>query len=164
MRSSHLHRVPPDIPPQSEQIEDLLRFARSLDSHSDPERLLCSLPAELCSVVTSNTTALIHMNGSGVTWYVANGEGAAIDAELDATQWQDEICRLVSQHTQPVIFSPLDQEAGSSALLRFFRRHGNQSLCFIPLNKALGRLGALCFARKQLDGFSKKEISLLSLI
>jgi formate hydrogenlyase transcriptional activator len=165
MRSSHLHRVPPvDIPPQSEQIEDLLRFARSLDSHSDPERLLRSLPAELCSVVMSNTTALIHTNGGGVTWYAANGDGVAVDAELDATQWQDEVYRLVSQHTQPVVFSPLDRDVGFSALTWFFRKHGNQSLCVIPLNKVLGRLGALCFARKQIDGFSTNEISLLSLI
>jgi formate hydrogenlyase transcriptional activator len=34
----------------------------------------------------------------------------------------------------------------------------------LPLNKAQGPLGTLCFARKQHDGFSEKEIGLLSLI
>jgi formate hydrogenlyase transcriptional activator len=165
MRSSHLHRVPPvDIAPQSEQIEDLLRFARSLDAHSDPERLLRSLPAELCSLVTSNTTALIHRNGDGFSYYAVDDKSSAIDAELEMSQWQDEVCQLLSEHPQPIVFSSLDQEVRFPSIVRFFRRHGNQSLCVFPLNKVLGPLGALCFARKQHDGFSKTEIGLLSLI
>jgi formate hydrogenlyase transcriptional activator len=163
--SSHLHHVPPvDISPQSEQIEELLRFARSLDAHTHPERLLRSLPVELCSVVTSNTTALIHRNGVSLSWYAVDSKKSAINTELETSQLQDEICLLLSEHRQPIVISSLDQEARFSGFFQFFRNHGNQSLCVLPLNKGPGWLGALCFARAQQDGFSKNEISLLSLI
>ena len=162
---SHLHHVPPvDISPQSEQIEELLRFARSLDVHTHPEGLLRSLPVELCSVVTSNTTALIHRNGDSLSWYAVDSKKSAINTELETSQLQDEICLLLSEHRQPIVISSLDQEARFSGFFQFFRNHGNQSLCVLPLNKGPGWLGALCFARAQQDGFSKNEISLLSLI
>jgi formate hydrogenlyase transcriptional activator len=163
--SSHLHHVPTvDISPQSEQIEELLRFARSLDAHTHPEGLLRSLPVELCSVVTSNTTALIHRNGDSLSWYAVDSKKSAINTELETSQLQDEICLLLSEHRQPIVISSLDQEARFSGFFQFFRNHGNQSLCVLPLNKGPGWLGALCFARAQQDGFSKNEISLLSLI
>src|SRR5260370_25268713 len=165
MTSVDLHNVPPvDNAQQSERVEDLLRFVRSLDAYSDPERLLCSLPAELCSVVMSNTTALIHIDGDYVSWYAVGSKKSAIGAELEMAQWQDEIFQLLSQHQQPVVISSLDQEVRFPGIVGLFSRYGNQSLCILPLNKALGPLGALCFAREQPDGFSQKEICLLSLI
>src|SRR5260370_28126132 len=165
MTSVDLHNVPPvDNAQQSERVEDLLRFVRSLDAYSDPERLLCSLPAELCSVVMSNTTALIHINGDYVSWYAVDSKRSAIGAELEMSQCQDEIFQLLSEHPEPIVFSSLDQEVRFPGIVGFFSRYGNQSLCILPLNKALGPLGSLCFARKELDGFSKEEIGLLSLI
>jgi formate hydrogenlyase transcriptional activator len=165
MRSLHLQSAPTaDSGLQPEQVVDLLRFARSLDAYSDPERLLCSLPAELCSVVRSNTTALIHINGDYVSWYAVDSKRSEIGAQLEMSQWQDEIFQLLSEHPKPIIFSSLEQEFRLPGIVGFFSRYGNQSLCILPLNKALGPLGALCFARKQLDGFTKKEICLLSLI
>ena len=165
MSSSHLHRVPRvDVSPQSEQIEDLLRFTHSLDAYSDPERLLRSLPGELCSIVPSNTSALIYGDGGGVTWFAVDSKGYAIGSGLEMSQCHDEISQLLSEHTHPIIFSPLDQEVRFSGIVRFFRRYGNQSLCMVPLNKTPDRLGALCFAKMELDGFSKEEISLLSLV
>jgi formate hydrogenlyase transcriptional activator len=165
MRSLDLHSVPPiDSAQQSEWVEDLLCFARSLDAYSDPERLLCSLPDELCSVFRSNTTALIHINGDYVSWYAVDSKMSAIDAELEMPQWQDEILQLLSEHPEPIVFSSLDQEVRFPGIVGFFSRYGNQSVCILPLNKTLGPLGALCFARKELDGFSKEEIGLLSLI
>jgi formate hydrogenlyase transcriptional activator len=136
----------------------------SSEQVTHPERLLRSLPVELCSVVTSNTTALIHRNGVSLSWYAVDSKKSAINTELETSQLQDEICLLLSEHRQPIVISSLDQEARFSGFFQFFRNHGNQSLCVLPLNKGPGWLGALCFARAQQDGFSKNEISLLSLI
>lgn len=168
MRSSHLHSPPPiDTAPQSEQIEDLLRFTRSLDAYSDANGLLRSLPAELSSIVASNTTVLIHMNGdgrAGLSCYAVDGKRAAIHEDFEMSQWHDEICQLLSVYPHPIVFSPLDSNGNFPALFQFFRKYGNQSLCVLPLNKAHSPLGTLCFARKQPDGFSKEEIGLLSLV
>ena len=47
---------------------------------------------------------------------------------------------------------------------RFFHGDGNRYLCVAPINPALRRLGALCFARGPEEDFSKDEIGLISLI
>lgn len=121
MRSSHIHRLSSfDTGPQSEEIEELLRFARSLDAHPDADRLLRSLPGELSSIVASNTTALIHMNGDGLSCYALESKKSVIEVEFEASQWQDEIDRLLSHHLQPVVFSPLDSKVTFPALFRSF--------------------------------------------
>jgi formate hydrogenlyase transcriptional activator len=164
MRSLDLQSISPvDSAQQSDWVEDLLRFAQSLDAYSDPEQLLGSLPAELSSVVMSNTTVLIHINGDHVSSYAVDSKGSSIGAQLEMSQWQDEIFQLLAEHPEPTIFSSLDQELRFPGMIGFFSRCGNQSLCMLPLNKALGSLGALCFAREQLDGFTKKEVGVLAL-
>jgi formate hydrogenlyase transcriptional activator len=121
MRSLHLQSAPTaDSGLQPEQVVDLLRFARSLDAYSDPERLLCSLPAELCSVVRSNTTALIHINGDYVSWYAVDSKRSEIGAQLEMSQWQDEIFQLLSEHPKPIIFSSLEQEFRLPGIVGFF--------------------------------------------
>jgi formate hydrogenlyase transcriptional activator len=162
MRSSPLRRVSPgDATPHVEKIEDLFRFARSLDAYRDPERLLRSLPLELSSVVGSNTTALVHVTGSDSLWYAVDADGFTIDLEPELPQWRAEINEFLSGCTEPVVVNSLDQEARFPGIVRFFRTHGNQSLCILPLDKMPSGLGAICFARKLHDDFSDGEVSLL---
>ena len=144
-----------------------MRFARTLDAYSDANGLLRSLPAELSTIVASNTTVLIHINGdgrAGLSCYAVDGKRAAIHGDFEMSQWHDEIRQLRSGYPHPSVFSPLDSNGNFPALFRFFRKYGNQSLCVLPLDKAHGPLGTLCFARKQHDGFSKEEIGFLSLV
>ncbi|NYF52103.1 sigma 54-interacting transcriptional regulator [Tunturiibacter gelidoferens] len=165
MRSSPLHHISPvDIATNVEQMGDLLRFAHNLDAYRDPEQLLRCLPAELSSVVVSNTTALIQMTGTDLSWYAVDGETSAIGLQPDLPQRRDEISEFLTAHQQPVVLASLDREARFPGIVRFFRTHGNQSLCVLPLNKAGGRAGALCFARKEPDGFSEREVGLLSFL
>ena len=162
MRSSPLRHVSSvDTAPEIEQIGDLLRFARSLDAYRDPERLLCSLPAELSSVAGSNTTALVHMTGGNSSWYAVDANGLTINLEPELPQWQAEIEEFLSGYPKPVVVTSLDREARFPGVFRFFRAHGNRSLCLLPLNRTPTGLGAICFAKKQDDGFSEKEVSLL---
>jgi formate hydrogenlyase transcriptional activator len=164
MRSSPLHRVSPvEFASQVEQNGDLLEFAQRLDAYRDPEQLLRSLPVELSSVVASNTTALIYMIGSDPFWNAVDSEGSAINLESDLALWGDEIREFLAEYLQPIVMS-LDGEAKSPALVGFFLKYGNQSLCVLPLNKTPHRVGVLCFAKKELDGFSKRDVGLLSFL
>ena len=161
----HSQRIPSaDIGLRSEQIEDLVRFARSLDSHSDSEQLVRSLPFELNNLVVSNASALILSADSSLSGYVIDSDGLIFAPEFQMEPWIDEIRQIASAESQPLVVSSLDQETRFHEIVRFFRERGNQSLCMLPLNTALHRLGVLWFAREPQDAFSRSEIDLLSLI
>jgi formate hydrogenlyase transcriptional activator len=167
MRTSRLqrsHSINIAIAQRSGQVEELQRFARRLDAHSDLEQLLRSLPAELGTLVTANTTALIYINEGNFCLYGVDGERSAIGGQSAMTQWRDEVDRLISEQPQPFVISSLDQEIRFPQVVQFFREHGNESLCVRPLNTAQRRLGVLCFARKSRAAFSPKEVGLLALI
>ncbi|WP_353062429.1 sigma 54-interacting transcriptional regulator [Tunturibacter psychrotolerans] len=162
MRSSPLRRVSSEgSTSHVEEIEVLLRFARNLDVYRDPGQLLRSLPAELSSVAGSNTTALVHVIGGDSSAYAVDADGFTINLEPELPQWRAEIEEFLSGHPQPVLVTSLDREARFPGVFQFFRAHGNHSLCVLPLNGSSGGLGAICFAKKQDDGFSEKEVSLL---
>jgi formate hydrogenlyase transcriptional activator len=161
MRSSPLRRVfSADTAPHIEQIDDLLRFASSLDSYRDPEGLLYSLPAELSSVANADTIALFHVIGDDSSSYAVDGEGSVLSFKPESPQWQVEIREFLSAHVEPVVTS-LERETRFPGIVRFFRAYGNHSLCILPLNKAPRGAGALCFAKKDPDGFSDEELRLL---
>ena len=164
MRSHPQRILSADTGLQSKQIEELVRFARRLDAHSDPEQLMRSLPSELSDLVVYNTTALILSKEIALSGYVVDAAGLAIASPSQIESWQDEICQLISEQSHPLVVLSLDQESGLQEVVRFFREHGNQSLCVLPLNTGLRRLGVLCFARVPREAFSKNEIGLLSLI
>src|SRR3984885_4316060 len=148
----------------AEQVEELVRFARTLDAHSDPEQLIHSLPSELSALVVSKTAALVLSKEIALWGYIVDNGGLAIIPESLRESWQDEICEVLSEQPHPFVVLSLDQEIRFNELVRFFRERGNQSLCVLPLHTAVRRLGALCFAREPRNAFSKNEIDLLSLI
>src|ERR1700733_5182000 len=146
------------------RVEELVRFARKLDAHPDPEQLIRFLASELSGLVVSKTTALVLSKEIALSGYVADNGGLAIIPESQRESWQDEICQLISEQPHPFVVLSLDQEIAFNQVVRFFRERGSQSLCVIPLYTAVRRLGALCFARAPRDAFSKNEIDLLRLI
>ncbi|MEI9979417.1 MAG: sigma 54-interacting transcriptional regulator [Edaphobacter sp.] len=147
----------------TEQIEQLARFARALDAHSDPKQLVRSLPSELSNLVIFNTTALILSKESPLSGYVLDGHGFAIPSGTGES-WQEEICQVISNQSHPLVIPALDREFRFRQVVRFFLERENQSLCALPLNTAQRQLGVLCFARMSPDAFSKSEIDLLCLI
>jgi formate hydrogenlyase transcriptional activator len=159
----------------AEQVEELLRFARTLDAHSDPEQLIRSLPNELGGLVESNTAALILSDEIALSGYVVDKGVLPITPEppRESSQneswqrqaWRDEICQTISE--QPIVLSldsSFDQEVKFNQAAKFFRERGNHSLCVLPLPTAVRPLGALCFARAARNAFSNNEIDLLCLI
>jgi formate hydrogenlyase transcriptional activator len=162
MSSSPLRRLSSVDPATSvEQMGNLLRFARSLDAYRDPERLLRSLPGELSSVVDADTTALIHVIGGEFSWHAVDGDGSTLGFQPELPQCRSEIAEFLSAYLEPVVVASLERETRFPGIIRFFRTYGNQSLCILPLTKTRGAVGILCFAKKQYDGFSENETSLL---
>ena len=175
--NSNLHQSN-GMPPSAEQVEEVLRFARKLEMHSDHEQLLRALPAEICVLVDCSTTALIHWHeGQLTTHVIANVvEGCALATDHSATDgttaarnWPEAGLASDLRAGKGARFSGArpalaDATRGFSEAIRFFRECGNQSLCLLPLRTALNRLGALCIGRKHPDAFSEQEVSLLSLI
>jgi formate hydrogenlyase transcriptional activator len=147
-----------------EQVEGLVRFARSLDAHSDPEQLITALPFELSGLVVSNSTALVLSKEIALSGYLVDDEGLAIIPVPLMESWEDEIYHVISELPLPLILLALDRETRFNEVVRFFRERGNQSLCILPLHSAVRHLGALCFARAPRYAFSSNEINLLRLI
>ena len=146
------------------QVYALLRFVGSLETHSNPERLLHSLPAQLGSLVVSDTIALVFENDGTLFLYGVDSGEPAIGAQPAMADWQTEIDRLASHDSQPVVVSWLDQETTLRHIAQFFSERGHRSLCLLSLKTAKRRLGALRFARKPRVSFSGREIAFLSLI
>ncbi len=71
---------------------------------------------------------------------------------------------LVYGPQRKLVLSSLDRETRFPETTKFFRARGNQSLCVLPLNTGLHRLGAICFGREHKDAFSEDEVCFLSLI
>ena len=145
-------------------VEEVLRFARKLGMHSDPEQLVRALPAELCALLDCTTTAVIHMHEDELHFHVVAGEGFVLPADLSAMKWPEEIWSAVSEEEKPLVIPSLDEEARFPEAVRFFRDGGSQSLCVLPLTTSLHRLGALCIGRGRREAFSDSESSLLSLV
>src|SRR5260370_4826447 len=63
-----------------------------------------------------------------------------------------------------MVISSLDLETLFTKTTKFFRALVNQSLCVLPMNACLHRLGAIFFGREHRDAFSEDEVCFLSLI
>ena len=153
----------------AEHDEELLRFARRLDMHHDLEGLLQALPTELGSIVPCKTTALAYQYEGTVSWRVADVGGYATQplssmVEWQETEWRETILPLVYGHERKLVLSSLDEETRFPETTKFFRGRGNESLCVLPLNTALHRLGAICFGRELANAFSENEVCFLSVI
>ena len=73
------------MPPSAEQVEEVLRFARKLERHSDHEQLLRALPAEICVLVDCSTTALLLWHDGQLTTQVVDREGCALASDHSTT-------------------------------------------------------------------------------
>ncbi len=58
--------------PAEKHVEEVLRFARKLGMHSDPEQLLRALPSELCALLDCTTTAVIHLHAEELRFHVVD--------------------------------------------------------------------------------------------
>ena len=78
-------------------VEEVLRFARKLGMHSDPEQLLRALPSELCALLDCTTTAVIHLREGEPSFHVVDGDGCELCTDPSLMKWQEEIWSAVSR-------------------------------------------------------------------
>jgi formate hydrogenlyase transcriptional activator len=145
-------------------VDEVLRFARKLGMHTDPEQLLRALPFELCALLDCTTTAVIHLREGQPSFHVVDGEGCELCTDPSVMKWQQEIWSAVSDQEKPLVIPSLDHESRFPETTRFFRESGSQCLCVLPLATSFHRLGALCIGRNRPSAFSEEESSLLSLV
>src|SRR5258707_1915690 len=150
--------------PNAEHDEKLLRFTRRLDMHHDLEKLLQALPTELGNIIACNTTALLYQYEGTVSWHVADLGGYGTPPLPSIAEWQETILPLVYGHKRELVFSSLNEETRFPETTKFFRGCGDESLCVLPLNTALHRLGAICVGREYKDAFSEYDVCFLRLI
>jgi formate hydrogenlyase transcriptional activator len=145
-------------------VEEVLRFARKLGMHSDPDQLLRALPSELYALLDCTATAVIHLRQGELSFHVVDGEGCVLSQDPSASDWPQEIWSAVPEEETPLVISLPEGEAALPAAARFFRDCGCESLCVVGLTTSVNRLGALCVGRSRSDAFSEQESALLSLV
>jgi formate hydrogenlyase transcriptional activator len=152
-----------DIALPAAQVRGLLRFAGSLDAHSDPKELLRSLPAELSAVVASDMTVVVYRNDGVLSFEGFDRGGMPLTPQPAEPEWRTEVEQLIVGDPDPIVISTQD-EIAYPHLARFFREQGSQSLCILSLNTAQRRLGILCFSSQCGDTYSETDVAFLSLI
>src|SRR3984885_13552810 len=146
--------------------EELLRLAQRLGGYSDPEQLMCALPAELFDVLRANSLMLSFCNGHEATsWLAIDGKKGAIKSTPRGLDAQKSLHTWIMQEPRkPFVLSSFKEQNSFPELTDLFQEWGNQSLCVFPLNTATRCMGALCIGRTQPDAFSEREISFSSLV
>jgi formate hydrogenlyase transcriptional activator len=145
-------------------VEEVLRFARKLGMHSDPDQMLRALPSELYALLDCRATAVVHLREGELSFHVVDGEGCVLPQDPSASEWPREIWSAVPEEETPLVISLPDGETAFPAAARFFRDCGCESLCVVGLTTSVNRLGALCVGRPRTDAFSEQESALLSLV
>ena len=95
--------------PSAEQVEEVLRFARKLEMHSDHKQLLHALPAELCVLVDCAMAALVHLNEGQLTTHVVDSEGCSLATDHSAWKWPEAVWQAISEQEKPLVLAALDQ-------------------------------------------------------
>src|ERR1700733_2331507 len=145
-------------------VVEVLRFARKLGKHSDPDELLRALPSELYALLDCTATAVIHRHLGELSFHVVDGEGCVLSQDPSASDWPREIWSAVPEEETPLVISLPDGEGAFPAAASFFRDCGCESLCVVGLNTSVNRLGALCVGRRRSHAFTEQESVLLSLV
>jgi formate hydrogenlyase transcriptional activator len=145
----------------TEGIEELLRFTRRLNPHSEPEQLLRALTPELGDLVASNSVAFLYRNGDTASSYGLDHSGNSIELEPWISSGQEELLAM-STERRPTVITSLYEETGLTETYRFFAKYGSQTLCILPLCTPLRCFGFLFVGRWL--AFSEGEVCFLSLI
>jgi formate hydrogenlyase transcriptional activator len=148
------------LPREGEQ--NFLRFTQELNQYDSADELLQALPATLQDLVPANTFLIIHENGSHpkIAISTKNGHGST---PLDLLPRRPSVCFWIDEHQKPLVLPSLAEETRFPDTREWFRSSGNKSLCVLPLNTALRRLGTICVGRSSEHAFSEEEVSLLEL-
>src|SRR3982074_2248170 len=148
----------------TKRYEGLFRVSQTLISARSSEELFSVLARELRAVVN------FYVMGVGIYDEKAHemctksyGEpGVPLQAPKFAPE--ETFSWWVYQHQQPLIISSLDAETRFPAVAEMLKSRGVRSVCALPLTTVHRRLGGLVVGSIEPDGYSKEEVSFLSLV
>jgi formate hydrogenlyase transcriptional activator len=144
------------------QNEQFLCFADGLSTHNSLEGLLQTLPQNLCALTSCENVALFYQQDEKVSLYSSNGDTAELISAIP--EWRQTILPKLNEQRRPLIVAFPDQKQQYPDTEKLFYENGVRSLCVLPLRTAFHRLGALCIALAEPDGFSEKDVPSLTLI
>src|SRR6266446_7674682 len=149
---------------RSKRYEALLRVSQTLISIHSSEELFSILARELRAVVN------FYVMGVGIYDEKAHEMDTKSYGEpglpLQAPKFAPEetFSWWVYQHQQPLIIPSLDAETRFPAVAEMLKNRGVRSVCALPLTTVHRRLGGLAVGSTEADGYSREEVSFLSLV
>jgi formate hydrogenlyase transcriptional activator len=148
------------------RYEALVRLARAISAHRDPEDLFCLLATELRRVVKFDAIGVAQYDEAAnrVYWHLAErcsepGFGLPSDVapEETVTSW-------VYQHQQPLVIPSVDEETRFPRMMDLLRKYRIQSVCALPLTTVHRQLGTLVIGSEHRGAYSDEEVRFLSLV
>jgi PAS domain-containing protein len=148
----------------TERYEALLRISQTLISIRSSEELFNVLARELRAVVN------FYVMGVGIYDEKAHEMRTKSYGEpgvpLQAPEFAPEetFSWWVYQHQRPLIIPCLDEETRFPAVAEMLKNRGVRSVCVLPLTTVHRRLGGLAVGSTEIDAYSRREVSFLSLV
>lgn len=147
----------------AERYQALLEVAQAISAQRDLDQLFRDLAHRLPRVVQVNYVDLslydsvkklmrLHTIQANVPADLVGGHEVPIDDCPAGFVWQMQ---------QPLLVPNLSEEPRWSKVIGLMREDGTESLCFVPLTTARGRLGAMGFMSLQKEAYSDSDIKFL---
>ncbi|WP_161557269.1 sigma 54-interacting transcriptional regulator [Acidisarcina polymorpha] len=139
-----------------------LHFTQQLNQYRDVETLLQALPSKLHSLSTADTFMVVYERELASSKEVSPDSGATMNGIPGHFVGSPSYC-WVHESQRPLVIQSLARERRFGDAFDWFQTHGYRSLCILPLQTSLRRLGIICAARSFEKAFSEEDLSLLSL-
>jgi formate hydrogenlyase transcriptional activator len=148
----------------TERYEALLRVSQTLISIRSSEELFRVLARELRAVVNFYVMGVgIYDEKSHEIRLMSYGEPGD-PLQVPTLAPEETFTWWVYQHQQPLIIPSLEAETRFPAVVEMLQKRGVRSVCALPLTTVHRRLGGLAVGSTRVDGYSKEDVSFLSLV
>ena len=128
----------------------------------DPDTLFRALANELRSVIKAHAIGIVLYDdfAEAVQWCALDMNSSA--SALPLIRWESSACHWVYQYQQPLLIDLRRDDDPFAASLDFLAQFGIASACMLPLTTAQRPLGAIIFASREPDSYSKDMLKFLS--
>jgi formate hydrogenlyase transcriptional activator len=149
-----------------DQYRALFAVSDAIASHRDLPTLFHELAERLARVVQFDALSVVLHDAATNTMrlHVLEASEPVKSPIVIVLNPEDDPAGLVWQTQQPLITSNIEELRRWPRLLERVQPHGVQSLCWLPLNTARNRLGALVFISKQPATYDRSDVHFLQLI
>lgn len=156
------HPAPP-LDTFAEQYKTLLKIAESISVHRDLHQLFRDLAQCLPRVVNVNFVSLSLYNLARKTMRLHTIQ-ANVPADLiggHEIEIEETPAGWVWQTQQPILVPDLAEEHRWPQVTHRMKEDGIKSVCVVPLNSAVRRLGAIGFSSQQKGAYNEADLEFL---